>query len=183
MRIRKAMEYGAKFIHPWTTGEGVNHIIVDSDMQYEDVLKHVKMEELPDHITVVNQRYPSDCISNQILVDPKQKLYDVVRRRPLANTANTRQMPQEERTLVQETPIGKAKEITLQKSIFLETFPKAATNETRAEDEAVEETPVRRSTAHTVQMITTPSVRKETRAERGIPSDLQSIFLSADIDV
>ncbi|TLD34915.1 DNA polymerase POL4 [Venturia nashicola] len=160
MRIRKAMEYGANLVHPWTTAAEVTHIIVDSDMQYEDVLKHVNVEELPDHIAVVNQRYPSDCISNQILVDPNQKLYDV-RRRPRANSAKTRQMPQEEPTLVQETPIGKSKEVHVQKSVFLKTFSKAPTDENRAEVEAVEETPIRRTTAPAMQKAATPSAQKE----------------------
>lgn len=163
------MEYGAKFIHPWANGEGVNYIIVDSEMQYEDVLKHVNMDEVPDHITVVNQRYPSDCISNQILVNPRQKLYDVVRRRPRANSAKARQTPQEEHALVQDTPIRKAETGNLQKSMVLKTFSKAATNETRTDAEAVKETPIRRSTEPSMQKIAMLSVRKETKAELGTP--------------
>lgn len=176
MRIRKAMEYGAKFIHPWTGGEGVSHIIVDSEMQYEDVLKHVKVEELPEHIAVVNQRYPSDCISNQILVDPNQKLYDVVRRRPRANSAKMRQIPQEERTLVQETPAGKGKEGALQKSAVLKTFPKAAIDTTQTGSEAVKETPIRRFTAPAVQKAAMPPLQKETRAEPGVSFHVRKNF-------
>lgn len=163
------MEYGAKFVHPWTSGEGVSHIIVDSEMQYEDVLKHVNMEELPDHITIVNQRYPSDCISNQILVDPNQKLYDVVRRQPRANSAKMRQIPQEERTLVQQTPIGKTKEGDLQKAMFMKTFPRATMKENRADDETIKETPVRRTAAPAVQNSSKPPLRSEGRPERGMP--------------
>jgi DNA polymerase IV len=117
------MEYGARFVHPWATSEGVTHIIVDSDMHYEDVLKHVKLEEFPDEIVVVNQRYPSDCISNQILVDPKQRLYDVIRRRSRANSNTKRQTPQEERPVVEETLLQKPAETILHKSDVL----KAAT--------------------------------------------------------
>lgn len=162
------MEYGAKFIHPWANGEGVDYIIVDSEIQYEDVLKHVNMDEVPDYITVVNQRYPSDCISNQILVNPKQKLYDVVRRRPRANSAKARQTPQEEHALVQDTPIRKPETGNLQKSTP-KTFYEAATNETRTDAEAVKETPIRRSAEPSIQKTAMPSVRKETKAEPGTP--------------
>jgi DNA polymerase IV len=133
MRIRKAMEYGARFVHPWTTGEGVTHIIVDSDMQYEDILKHLKLEEIPDEIIVVNQRYPSDCISNQILVNPKQRLYDVIWRRPRANSDKTRQTPQEERPVVDETPLRRPTEAILHKSDVAKAATTSAQIEIRVE--------------------------------------------------
>lgn len=161
------MEYGARFVHPWTTDESVTHIIVDAEMQYEDVLKHVKLEEVPDHITVVNQRYPSDCISNQILVDPKQKLYDVVRRRSRANSAKTRQAPLEELLLVQEAPVGKSTESNLQKSIILSPSVKNASDVMQIEVEVVGETPIRRSTEPKVSKTAMPSIRKQHGAEPG----------------
>jgi len=127
------MEYGARFVHPWTTGEGVTHIIVDSDMQYEDVLKHVKLKEIPDEIIVVNQRYPSDCISNQILVDPKQKLYEVVRRRPRVNSGQVQQILQEGPAIVEEAPARRLAEVNLRKSNVFKSAAISAPKEIRIE--------------------------------------------------
>jgi hypothetical protein len=127
------MEYGARFVHPWTTGEGVTHIIVDSDMQYEDVLKHVKLEEIPNEIIVVNQRYPSDCISNQILVDPKQKLYEVIRRRPRVNSGQVQQFPQEGPAIVEEAPARRPAKVNLRKSGVSKNATISALKETRIE--------------------------------------------------
>lgn len=154
------MEYGARFVHPWTTGEGVTHIVVDSDMQYEDVLKHVRLEEIPNEIIVVNQRYPSDCISNQILVDPKQKLYGVVRRRPRANSGNTRQTPQEDHAIVEETTARHPTDVSLRKTTLLD----AAASATRVETKVVEETPERRSTG---ARMTKPDIEKAATTNTG----------------
>lgn len=109
------MEYGARFVHPWQNGESVTHIIVDDDMNYEDVLKHLRLETLPEEIVIVNQRYPSDCISNRILVDPKQKLYDVIRRRPLANSGKLRHAPSEEPLVVEEISVRRDAKASLGK--------------------------------------------------------------------
>ncbi|QDS74610.1 hypothetical protein FKW77_008604 [Venturia effusa] len=183
MRIRKAMEYGATFVHPWTTGEGVTHIIVDAEMQYEDVLKHVKLEEVPDHITIVNQRYPSDCISNQILVDPKQKLYEVIRRRSRANSAKMWQAPQEGQLLVQEAPIEKSKEGNLQKSMILQPITKNALDNTRVDVEAVRETPGRRSIEPRNLEAATPLLRKKTRAKPALVPDDPTVALVQQIQL
>lgn len=127
------MEYGARFVHPWKNGEGVTHIIVDLEMHYEDVLRHVQLETIQEDIVVVNQRYISDCISNQILVDPKQKLYEVIRRRPHANSGKLRQAPQEERSIVMETPVRKQRRDDLQKQDAPELAGISGPKETRAE--------------------------------------------------
>jgi hypothetical protein len=138
IRIRKAMEYGARFVHPWQNGEGVTHVIVDTEMHYEDVLKHVGLEAIPDDIIIVNQRYPADCISNRILVDPNQKLYEVVWRkrssnRPRANSGKLRQAPPEECLIVEETPVRRQAEADSRKQDYTEAAETSAQKETRAE--------------------------------------------------
>jgi DNA polymerase IV len=133
MRIRKAMEYGARFVHPWKNGEGVTHIIVDLEMHYEDILRHVQLETIPEDIVVVNQRYISDCISNQILVNPKQKLYEVIRRRPHANSGKLRHAPQEERFVVMETPVQEQRRDDLRKQDAPELAGNSGLKETRTD--------------------------------------------------
>ena len=45
LRIRKAIEYGATRVSTWSTA--VTHVIVDKAVTYKDVLKYLKMTELP----------------------------------------------------------------------------------------------------------------------------------------
>lgn len=45
MRIHKAREYGAERAEAWS--DIVTHIIVDKDLNHGDVLKHLKLEDIP----------------------------------------------------------------------------------------------------------------------------------------
>ena len=45
MRIKKAVEYGASWIRKWQSG--VTHIIVDRGIPREDVLRFLKLADLP----------------------------------------------------------------------------------------------------------------------------------------
>jgi DNA polymerase IV len=75
IRITKAREHGAT----WTRDMGphVSHLIVDKKLTYKDALSFFKIPSLPDHIVVVNDTYPLDCIRFQELLDPAQKQYQV----------------------------------------------------------------------------------------------------------
>ena len=75
IRIRKAIEFGAVWTKEWS--EDVTHIIVDDDLNYEDLLKHLKVDSLPARIVVGNENYPAYCIGYRFLVNPDHPLYEV----------------------------------------------------------------------------------------------------------
>ncbi|KAL9127860.1 MAG: hypothetical protein Q9217_003351 [Psora testacea] len=75
LRIRKAMEYGASWIKEWK--DGITHIIVDQSLSYTDLLSYLKIDSLPPKIVLVNESYPSGCISFRFLVNPNQPHYQV----------------------------------------------------------------------------------------------------------
>ncbi|KAJ5218519.1 DNA polymerase family X [Penicillium cinerascens] len=60
LRIQRAREYGAKWAQEWTGG--ITHVIVDKGLLYQDLLTHIKAENLTAQIAVVNETYPSECI-------------------------------------------------------------------------------------------------------------------------
>jgi DNA polymerase IV len=90
-RITKALEYGASWIQEWQIG--ITHIIVDRDLDYEHLLKYLKIDSLPvssapsinivsnwhweDGIILVDEAYPADCLSFRFLLDPHQIQYRV----------------------------------------------------------------------------------------------------------
>lgn len=45
LRIRKALERGAKWIKQWD--DGISHVIVDKSLLYSDILKFLKMSSIP----------------------------------------------------------------------------------------------------------------------------------------
>jgi DNA polymerase IV len=91
-RIEKAKEFGATWIKDWTSS--VTHVIMDDKMNYQELTKYLKLEALPvrgllasndsqltselqSEVMVVNETYPSDCISYRRLEDPKARYYQV----------------------------------------------------------------------------------------------------------
>ena len=92
LRIRKAMEFGALWVREWR--ENITHVIVDRNICYQDVLKFLKIPSLPVSVSVgillasmlnttkpnmilVNEIYPSDCLTYRFMVNPGQDYYRV----------------------------------------------------------------------------------------------------------
>ncbi|KKY17607.1 putative dna polymerase pol4 [Diplodia seriata] len=75
MRIAKAIEYGASWVKEWCNH--VTHVIVDKDLTLEDLKTFLKLEALPQHVVVVKEKYPADCIIFRYLVDPKLPHYRI----------------------------------------------------------------------------------------------------------
>ncbi|MCJ1311463.1 hypothetical protein MMC25_005134 [Agyrium rufum] len=72
-RIQKAIEYGATWTKPWVSG--TTHIIADKELSYADVLTHLNVSSIPANIVLVNEIYPSDCISFRFLLPPENPKY------------------------------------------------------------------------------------------------------------
>jgi DNA polymerase IV len=45
MRIEKANQYGATWVKDWSPG--ITHVIMDDHLKYQDLIKFLKLEELP----------------------------------------------------------------------------------------------------------------------------------------
>ncbi|KAB2578470.1 DNA polymerase lambda [Lasiodiplodia theobromae] len=74
-RIAKAIEYGASWVVEWC--DDITHVIVDRDLQFEHLTTHLKIDALPQHIVVVNENYPADCIMYLDIIDHKQPQYRI----------------------------------------------------------------------------------------------------------
>ncbi|KAJ6120079.1 DNA polymerase family X [Penicillium sp. IBT 18751x] len=75
LRIQRAREYGAQWAREWT--ESITHIIVDKGLLYQDLLTHLRVEDLSAHIAVVNESYPSDCIRFKTVLSTLQVRFRV----------------------------------------------------------------------------------------------------------
>jgi DNA polymerase IV len=113
--MEKVDENGAVCLKEWQP-EWITHILVDRSLNYEDVLKALKVEDIPDHIIVVNDNYPSDCLKFKRIVDPAQWMYEV----PGQETPKTAENPQ--------TPAGSSRpaqseslQVKARRDVVLET--------------------------------------------------------------
>ncbi|KAL4905883.1 hypothetical protein BDW74DRAFT_167542 [Aspergillus multicolor] len=75
LRIQRAQEYGALWAKAWR--EDITHIIVDKGLQYEEILKHLKMDTVPPEIAVVDESYPADCIKWRSILKVTQFRFQV----------------------------------------------------------------------------------------------------------
>ncbi|KAG9666001.1 DNA polymerase beta-like protein, partial [Aureobasidium melanogenum] len=67
-RIIRAIEYGASWQREFN--DTVTHIITDKEYDYPQLLKYLKISELPAGIILVNENYPPSCMEFYKLVDP-----------------------------------------------------------------------------------------------------------------
>jgi DNA polymerase IV len=74
-RIRKAREYGAKWVSIW--GSDITHIIVDKSLSYEDIISFLKIPSIPTAMIMVNDTYPIDCVQFKAILNPQQRQYRV----------------------------------------------------------------------------------------------------------
>ncbi|KAL1306896.1 hypothetical protein AAFC00_005540 [Neodothiora populina] len=78
-RIIKALEYGATWQREWSPS--ITHLVVDNSMKWDSVLSYLSTrgglpsKEIPPNVVVVNEDYPSDCITYRVMVHPKQIQY------------------------------------------------------------------------------------------------------------
>jgi DNA polymerase IV len=75
LRIEKAQQYGAEWVRSWSSD--ITHIIVDKGINYNDILKYLKVSALPDGVVLVNEIYPAQCITYRHMVNDKQPQYQV----------------------------------------------------------------------------------------------------------
>ncbi|THZ24380.1 DNA polymerase beta-like protein [Aureobasidium pullulans] len=100
-RIIKAIEYGASWQDKFN--DTVTHIIVDRDYDFEQLLKYLKLKELPAGIIVVNENYTATCMDFYKLVDTSTIEFRVKGYEPPASSA----------TIAQPIP-SQASEVSLQ---------------------------------------------------------------------
>ncbi|KAI5207423.1 DNA polymerase beta-like protein [Aureobasidium subglaciale] len=67
-RIIRAIEYGASWQNSFN--DTVTHIVTDHGYNFEQLLKYLKLEELPAGVVLVKENYPSSCMEFLKLVDP-----------------------------------------------------------------------------------------------------------------
>ena len=91
-RIVKAREYGATWATEWT--ETVTHIIADKHLSYADITSFLKISSIPDHIILVNELYPLDCIKFKAILNPNQKQYLLKGYEPTTDGAEAGSPPQ-----------------------------------------------------------------------------------------
>ncbi|KAI9368028.1 hypothetical protein BJX61DRAFT_249072 [Aspergillus egyptiacus] len=75
LRIQKAQEYGALWAKEW--GDNITHVIVDKGLEFEEILKHLKLETFPPKIAVVDECYPAECIKFRCVLSVTQIRFQV----------------------------------------------------------------------------------------------------------
>ncbi|KAL4976794.1 hypothetical protein BDW66DRAFT_159417 [Aspergillus desertorum] len=75
LRIQRAQEYGALWAKTW--GSHVTHIIVDKGLEFEEILRHLKLETIPSDVAVVDEAYPADCIKFRCILSVTQVRFQV----------------------------------------------------------------------------------------------------------
>ncbi|KAI5808813.1 hypothetical protein DFH27DRAFT_241265 [Peziza echinospora] len=78
MRINKATEFGARCSNDWGNDcDEITHIIADRHFKYNDILKYLKVESIPDKVKIVNETYPGECLTFRRILDVTQPGYVV----------------------------------------------------------------------------------------------------------
>jgi len=75
MRMTKALEFGATWQKDWN--ECVTHVVMDKVIDYSLLMRYLKMDRLPDHVVLVSESYPAECISYRAILEPKQPQFRV----------------------------------------------------------------------------------------------------------
>ena len=75
MRITKALEFGATWQKDFN--ESVTHVIVDKSLDYNQLLKYLKRDSLPERVVVASENYPAECISFRALLNARQLQFKV----------------------------------------------------------------------------------------------------------
>ncbi|KAK2742592.1 hypothetical protein FQN57_005218 [Myotisia sp. PD_48] len=77
IRMEKTIEFGATRAAEFDSS--VTHVIVDKNLDYGDVIKYMGVEAAPADVILVNDTYPSECIINRNILDPKKLRFRVKR--------------------------------------------------------------------------------------------------------
>ncbi|KAF7719400.1 Uncharacterized protein PECH_004895 [Penicillium ucsense] len=73
LRIQRAREYGAQWATEWI--DSITHVVMDKDLTWSDLAKFLGLEYLPEHMVMVNEIYPSECIRFRSVLSPEQKRF------------------------------------------------------------------------------------------------------------
>ncbi|KAI7554311.1 hypothetical protein D0864_07249 [Hortaea werneckii] len=75
MRIIKAIEFGATWQKDWN--QSVTHVLVDKAIDYNLLLRFLKLDRLPEHVVLVSENYPASCVSYRAILDARQSQFRV----------------------------------------------------------------------------------------------------------
>ncbi|KAI7475093.1 DNA polymerase beta-like protein [Hortaea werneckii] len=110
MRIIKAIEFGATWQKDWNPS--ATHVVVDKAIDYNLLLRFLKIDRLPEHIVLVSENYPASCVSYRAILDARQSQFRVKGApEPPKSIEPTRGLPQssaESDKSLQLKPAGRA---------------------------------------------------------------------------
>ncbi|KAI6816482.1 DNA polymerase beta-like protein [Hortaea werneckii] len=110
MRIIKAIEFGATWQKDWN--QSVTHVVVDKAIDYNLLLRFLKLDRLPEHVVLVSENYPASCVSYRAILDARQGQFRVKGApEPLKTIEPIRGLPQssaESDKSLQLKPAGKS---------------------------------------------------------------------------
>ncbi|KAL2832145.1 hypothetical protein BDW59DRAFT_169533 [Aspergillus cavernicola] len=75
LRIQRVQEYGAQWARAWENN--ITHVIVDKGLKFEEILKHLKLEDFPSKMALVDECYPSECINFRCVLSAAQARFQV----------------------------------------------------------------------------------------------------------
>lgn len=76
VRIRKFREYGGTWVREWRP-EAITHVILDRGLTFRNLRDGLMLDAIPEHLVVVNENFPADCIEFGLMVRPTQWMYEV----------------------------------------------------------------------------------------------------------
>ncbi|KAI9738919.1 MAG: hypothetical protein M1818_005232 [Claussenomyces sp. TS43310] len=74
VRITKAREYGVDWTRDW---HEATHIIAGKKLKFQDITGFLRISSVPDHVTLVNETYPIECIQYKAVLNASQDRYRV----------------------------------------------------------------------------------------------------------
>ncbi|KAI5788161.1 putative DNA polymerase POL4, partial [Pyronema domesticum] len=126
LKVQRAHEHGAFCISGSfeETQKAVTHIIADSSFEYPDILQAIGQKSLPDHIIIVKDNFPSDCIQFRRILDHKQYMY-LIPGRPAPKLAH---IPLDAISASSSSSIATATPKSIQKEVIKQTPHNSLTN-------------------------------------------------------
>ncbi|KAJ5107447.1 hypothetical protein N7456_004122 [Penicillium angulare] len=114
LRIQRAQEYGALWERQWS--KSITHVIVDKGLGYQDLLKHLKLDPVPEKVAIVNETYPSDCIKFRSVLSPLFERFRVDGTPGMAKNAEDTEPAQTEPKNLETLPLKQSTREKLQES-------------------------------------------------------------------
>ena len=103
-RIWRFREYGGTWIQEWKP-EAITHVILDGGLTFQHLRDGLMLDAIPEHLVIVNESFPADCIEFGLMVRPTQWMYEVKDPEKEAKAAPTADTSKDSGAFLQLKPV------------------------------------------------------------------------------